>query len=112
MMPSIQPFQRACEVTLNGAIDSMLREPRSTVTSSSTTLNMQKLGRNIKALRKAAGLTQAQLAEMIGLERTSVTNMENGNQRVAVDTLQAIAEATGYRLEVKFVGPISFAVRL
>jgi DNA-binding XRE family transcriptional regulator len=65
---------------------------------------MQKntLGPTIKALRKMNGMTQAQLALAVGLERTSITNIEKQNQ-VVTDVLAAkIAEVLGYRIVVKF----------
>ena len=58
----------------------------------------QEVGRKIRELRAApaggrATLTQAQLAEMVGLERTSITNIERGNQKVPLHVLYRIAEA-------------------
>lgn len=60
------------------------------------------LGPTIKALRKMAGLTQAQLAAKAGLERTSITNIERGNQILTERTMNAIAEALGYTAHVTF----------
>lgn len=51
------------------------------------------IGRRIKQHREAAGLTQASLAIQVGLARSSVTNIENGIQRIQVDTLYAVARA-------------------
>lgn len=63
---------------------------------------MSELGTKIKTLRNQAGLTQKQLAEQVGLERTSITNIEAGNQKLHVDSLTAIAAALGYRMVFKF----------
>lgn len=60
------------------------------------------LGPNIKALRKMARLTQAELAAKVGLERTSITNIENGRQTLNPRTLVLIADALGYRVRVHF----------
>jgi DNA-binding XRE family transcriptional regulator len=49
------------------------------------------LGQRIAEERKRAGLTQAQLAVAVGLERTAITRMEQGRQDV--DTLQLAAIA-------------------
>lgn len=54
------------------------------------------LGRRIIGTRTAAGITQQQLADFIGLGRSSVANIEAGRQRVPVTTLIKIAR----RLEV------------
>ncbi len=56
------------------------------------------VGRKVRALRSSPGenraaLTQAQLAEMVGLERTSITNIERGNQKVPLHVLYRICEA-------------------
>lgn len=60
------------------------------------------LGQAVKALRKLNGLTQAQLASRCGLERTSICNIERGNQILTERTINAIAQAMGYRVKVKF----------
>lgn len=61
------------------------------------------LGKCVKAMRKLRGLTQADLAARANLERTSITNIESGNQVLTVVTINAIAAALGYRVRVQFV---------
>lgn len=39
------------------------------------------LGEQIKKQREGKGLTQSTLADLIGVERTSITNIEKGRQR-------------------------------
>ena len=53
------------------------------------------INRQIAAARKAAGLTQAQLAERIGLPQTRVSEMERGARPVTIPRLCAIAGALG-----------------
>lgn len=53
------------------------------------------IGENVTQARKRHGITQDQLAKMIHLSRTSVVNLEGGNQRCPVDTLYDIAGACG-----------------
>jgi transcriptional regulator with XRE-family HTH domain len=60
-----------------------------------------KVGAGIKQLRKARGLTQAQLAELIGVERTSITNVEKGQQRLGLDLLDKLAAALGMKLTMR-----------
>lgn len=50
-------------------------------------------GSEIRKMRERRGLTQLQLADAVGMSRTSITNIEQGNQRLAVTALAAIAEA-------------------
>ncbi|MDB5455014.1 MAG: HipB-family transcriptional regulator [Caulobacter sp.] len=53
-------------------------------------------GRWLKATREMAGLTQAELAEKIGLRYyTFVSQVENGLGRVPIETQAAWAEAIG-----------------
>lgn len=52
-------------------------------------------GEIVKARRIALGLTQEQLGEIVGLSRTSVTNIEIGRQRVLLSDLFDFARAFG-----------------
>lgn len=51
------------------------------------------VGRRVRRGREAAGLRQDELAERVGLTRTSITNIEKGKQRIQIHTLYAIARA-------------------
>jgi len=58
----------------------------------------QALGERLRALRESQNsargkVTQAKLAEDVGLERTSITNIERGNQKVPLHVLYRICEA-------------------
>ena len=50
-------------------------------------------GRVVADRRKRIGLSQELLAARVGLSRTSIVNIEQGRQRVAVHLLLALAEA-------------------
>lgn len=57
---------------------------------------LETLGRRVRSLRTAHGLSQQQLADMVGLSRTSITNVEAGRQGdIGVMNLVALAEALG-----------------
>jgi len=45
----------------------------------------------IKEARKLAGLSQGQVAQMLGLHRPAVSEMEAGNRRVSTDELMRLA---------------------
>jgi transcriptional regulator with XRE-family HTH domain len=49
------------------------------------------IGQKIRERRSERGLTQAQLAKLLSLSRTSVTNIESGRQKLLVHTLVQIA---------------------
>lgn len=53
------------------------------------------LGKSLASARQAAKLTQAKLAAVVGLSRTSIANIESGRQPVQVHLLVRIAEALG-----------------
>ena len=55
----------------------------------------QDIGANIRDERKAKKLTQAQLAEKLGVAQTTVASWENGSRNISVSTLGRIAEALG-----------------
>ena len=50
------------------------------------------VGRRIKKARKSLHLTQQQLAELLDLNRTSITNIEKGKQKILAYMLVQIAE--------------------
>lgn len=47
----------------------------------------------IRELRKAAGLNQEQLAERMDVDRTTVSRLENGEQKITSEYLAALATA-------------------
>ena len=51
------------------------------------------LGRRINDTRKQRGLTQEELAERVGLTRTSITNIEKGRQKVLSHLLVELSDA-------------------
>lgn len=60
----------------------------------------QRIGLRIATLRKQAGLTQEQLAERAGLQRTHIWRIETGKYAVTVEVLQAIAEALDMTVDI------------
>ena len=60
----------------------------------------ERMGIRIAALRKLSGLSQEQLAERAGLQRTHVSRIEAGKYAVTFETIQAIAEALGMTVDI------------
>lgn len=52
-----------------------------------------RLGRQLAGLRQKHGLSQTQLADMSGVGRAHLSQIENGAVSARVDTLYAIAQA-------------------
>ena len=60
------------------------------------------VGRNVKRLRIAAGLSQAKLAERMGVDRAYVSGIELGQRNPTIVTLWHIAEALRVKLRQFF----------
>jgi ribosome-binding protein aMBF1 (putative translation factor) len=53
------------------------------------------LGRNLKAARKSAGLTQAQLAKKLGKAQATVSGSENGKTQVSDKYVAKVLKVCG-----------------
>lgn len=53
------------------------------------------LGRPVRALRQRRGLSQADLAERVGVDRKTINRIENGRHSTSVTTLASIAHSLG-----------------
>ena len=51
------------------------------------------IGENVKKYREKANLTQADLAEKVGIGTASVSRIERGEKRMKLETLRAVADA-------------------
>lgn len=61
-------------------------------------LTAEKLGVYIPDLRKKAGLSQQDLAELAGLSRTAIQGVESGKESLQIDTLLKICQVLNIRL--------------
>lgn len=53
------------------------------------------MGRNLRALRLAKGLSQEAFAEQIGVHRTYVGSLERGERNVRLQTVENLAATLG-----------------
>jgi len=60
------------------------------------------VGQKVKRLRLAAGLTQAALAERMGVDRAYVSGLELGQRNPTILTLWHITKALGVTLKTFF----------
>jgi HTH-type transcriptional regulator / antitoxin HipB len=67
-------------------------------------LEPQLLADIIRKHRKTAGLTQLQLAELAGVGKTVVFDIEKGKQTIQVDTLRKILQVLN--IKVQLTSPI------
>ena len=66
-------------------------------------LSAEKLVETVRRLRKAKGLTQAQLSEATGINRAMIGRIENKDYTPTVEQLQALAEVLGFDVVDLFV---------
>jgi len=57
------------------------------------------LGDRISSLRKEAGMTQQQLADIVGISRPSLVKIENSQRTVSLEEGGAISKALGISLD-------------
>jgi len=59
-------------------------------------MNLQELiGKRVAELRKEKGLSQQKFSDDAGLERSHLTNIENGNNNISISTLEKIITNLG-----------------
>lgn len=58
-----------------------------------------RIGQRIAEIRKQQGVTQQELADKAGLQRTHILRLEQGVYGATIDVLSAIADALGHKME-------------
>ena len=58
------------------------------------------IGENTRMYRERAGLTQADLAERVGVGTAFISRVERGQKRMRVETLVAVAEALNVSVDL------------
>ncbi len=64
----------------------------------------EKFGQQIKTLRKARNLSQEDLAELCGLDRTYISGIERGIRNVSLRNIEVLAHALEVTLADLFEG--------
>ena len=59
-----------------------------------------KIGVILKQAREEAGLTQEQLADRVGTQKTAISRIENHAEDIKLSTIQKVAKALGKNLEI------------
>ncbi|MGA8613250.1 MAG: helix-turn-helix transcriptional regulator [Xanthobacteraceae bacterium] len=60
--------------------------------SNTEAVKRSQIAERLKEARKLAGLSQGQVAKILGLHRPSISEMEAGNRRVSADEIARLAE--------------------
>lgn len=55
----------------------------------------QKLGRNLKRIRKEKGISQGDIVRSLGMDRAFISNIENGKTNPTLATIAKLAKAVG-----------------
>lgn len=55
----------------------------------------KKLGENLKKIRTKKSITQTELAETLGVDKSFVSNIENGKTNPTLSTITNLAQALG-----------------
>lgn len=62
-------------------------------------MNYYEIGQQIRKIRKAHGLSQEQLAEMVSISTTHMSHIETGNTKLSLPVLVEIATALDARTD-------------
>lgn len=60
------------------------------------------LGRQVREMREAHGLSQRQLAERMRTTQSVIARLEAGGSKPSMSTLERVAEALGSSLDIRF----------
>ena len=65
-------------------------------------MKLHEIGPNIKTLRKAAKLTQSDLADLAGISRVTYGRLERGEiAAISIKTIDIVLSALGYEIDIK-----------
>lgn len=63
------------------------------------------LRKQLIKIRKDAGFTQEELAELLHTKKSNISRLENVNSKISpkISTIEEYARAVGYKLEINFI---------
>ena len=67
--------------------------------SAEAVLLYEHIGKSVRSRRRSVGFSQQDVASRVGMTRTSITNLEQGQQQIPLHTLYEIAEALACALK-------------
>jgi len=59
----------------------------------------KKLGENLKEIRLSKGIKQVEIAKILGVDRSFVSNLEKGKTNPTLSTIKRIADALGVSVD-------------
>ena len=93
-MPSTRNFQ--------DVVDKLRQDPERARRMDALRANYEAEQRafQLSELRRALGLTQVELAALIGRSQTTISQLENGETALSIDTLRSIVTQLGGTIEI------------
>ena len=68
---------------------------------SKNTTPREEVARQLKEVRKAEGMTQEHLAELVGTKKSNISRLESGRYNPSLDFLVKVADGLGKQITVK-----------
>lgn len=68
---------------------------------SKNTTPREEVVRQLKEVRKAEGMTQEHLAELVGTKKSNISRLESGRYNPSLDFLVKVADGLGKQITVK-----------
>ena len=66
-----------------------------------STTPREEVVRQLKEVRKAEGMTQEHLAELVGTKKSNISRLESGRYNPSLDFLVKVADGLGNQITVK-----------
>ena len=83
-------------------LNEQMKNPKFKIEYDALTAEYQLINAILDA-RKAANITQKQLAEKTGIAQSDISKIENGNANPSLKTIERIASGMGMTVRVEFV---------
>lgn len=64
-------------------------------------MTQQELMTALRAKRKAQGITLMEMADRVGLHKSTLSDVENGNRNISLSNLLKITDALGVELTIQ-----------
>ena len=64
-------------------------------------MTQQELMTALRARRKAQGITLMEMADRVGLHKSTLSDVENGNRNISLSNLLKITDALGVELSIQ-----------
>ncbi|MBQ8627533.1 MAG: helix-turn-helix transcriptional regulator [Agathobacter sp.] len=77
------------------------RQSREKCIVSKGTTPREEVVRQLKEVRKAEGMTQEHLAELVGTKKSNISRLESGRYNPSLDFLVKVADGLGKQITVK-----------